>query len=1030
MAEARAIVVGGGVGGASIAYHLTELGWTDVLLVERDELTSGSTFHSAGLVGQLRSSVTLTRMMMYGADLYRRLHEETGIDPGWHEVGSLRLASSAARMEELSRLAGWGRTFGLPLELVSTDEALARFPLFDPAGVLGAAFLPTDGWLDPTGLTQALAEAARRRGAEIREHTRVTGISVRDGRVRGVETEHGPIAADVVVDAGGMYANQIGRMAGVEVPVVPFGHQYLITEPIDGARADLPTLRDPDRLVYFRQEAGGALIVGGYERLPAPWAVQDGPPADFNHRLLPEDWERFEPLAEGAFSVIPALKTAGVVRMLNGPEAFTPDGEFILGESDVRGFFVAAGFCAHGIAGAGGIGKVMADWIVHGEPEMDVWEMDIRRFGPQYRSRSFALARAYEVYARYYDIHYPGEERQAGRPLKLSPTYARLQDLDAEFGEKSGWERPNWFRSNEDAAFETMRPKGWAGEHWSTAIVAEHRATRERAALFDESSFAKLDVRGPGAAAFLQRIAAGDVDRPVGTVVYTQLLNARGGIESDLTVTRLDADHFRLVTGTAFGRHDLGWIRKQLAAGGDPDVDVRDVTASEVCFGLWGPLATRRALGRRRRRPLERGVPLHDRPPDRGRSRAVRGGEGDLRRRAWLGAVRVGRVRRSSVGRARGGRLRPRRRRGGVSGDRLAPAREGLSGLELRHHPRGRPVRSRPRLRRQDGQAELRRSRGAGGATGTGTEPHACLSRARGSASDDPRQRAGVRRGNRGLSGDVGRDRVRRRAVDRLRVPSGRDGRAGHGARGGGLRRTGSGGGLRAPALGSRGQTSKGMSDPAAGELPPGHTLVATVRHGLTELNRDRRVGGRVDAPLIDEGRDQAREARRNLPGGYEVVVSSPLVRAVETAELVTGWPRERLVVDESCAERSFGRMEGMRPEDVRAQFPEVEYLQIGDVGYSLNPPEGESFEALAERAAGFVGRTVERFRGRRILVFSHQNFLQQVHGVLRGLGPMAALETDILNCELNEFLLDAAGALVRERTVQLVPSAGDHPSF
>jgi glycine cleavage system aminomethyltransferase T/glycine/D-amino acid oxidase-like deaminating enzyme len=591
-AEFRAVVVGGGVGGASIVYHLTQLGWTDVLLVERGELTSGSTFHSAGLVGQLRSSVTLTRMMMYGTELYRRLHDETGIDPGWHEVGSLRLASSPARMEELSRLAGWGRTFGLPLELVSTKDALGRFPLFDPSGVLGAAFLPTDGWLDPTGLTSALAEGARRRGAEIREHTRVTGVTVRDGRVRGIDThEHGPIAAGVVVDAGGMYANQIGRMAGVEVPVVPFGHQYLITEPIDGVRPDLPTLRDPDRLVYFRQEAGGALIVGGYERLPAPWAVEDGPPADFNHRLLPEDWERFEPLAEGAFSVIPALKTAGVVRMLNGPEAFTPDGEFILGESDVGGFFVASGFCAHGIAGAGGIGKVMADWIVHGEPEMDAWEMDIRRFGPQYRSRSFALARAYEVYATYYDIHYPGEERQAGRPLKLSPTYTRLQDLGAEFGEKSGWERPNWFRSNEDASFEPMRPRGWAGEHWSTAIVAEHLATRERAALFDESSFAKLDVRGPGAAAFLQRLAANDVDRRVGAVVYTQLLNARGGIESDLTVTRLDDDHFRLMTGTAFGRHDLGWIRKQLAAGGDRGVDVHDVSASHVCFGLWGPLA-------------------------------------------------------------------------------------------------------------------------------------------------------------------------------------------------------------------------------------------------------------------------------------------------------------------------------------------------------------------------------------------------------------------------------------------------------
>ena len=423
----RAIVIGGGVAGASIAYHLTELGWQDVLLVDRGELTSGSTFHSAGLVGQLRSSVSLTRMMMYGADLYRRLAAETGVDPGWHEVGSLRLASTDERMQELRRQEGWAHTFGLPLEVISTEDALARFPLFDPTGVQGAAFIPTDGHLDPTNLTLALAEGARRRGAEIRTNTRVTGIDVVDGRVRGVRTdEHGPIAADVVVNAGGMYANQIGRLAGVEVPVVPFAHQYLLTKPVPGGSVDLPTMRDPDRLVYFRGEAGGGLVMGGYERNPATWAVDDGPPADFNHQLLPDDWERFESLAENAFGLVPVLQTAEVVTMINGPEAFTPDGEFILGESDVRGFFVAAGFCAHGIAGAGGVGKVMADWIVHGEPEYDVWKMDIRRFGSHYRSRHYARERAYEVYATYYDIHYPGEERQAGRPLKTAPTYARL----------------------------------------------------------------------------------------------------------------------------------------------------------------------------------------------------------------------------------------------------------------------------------------------------------------------------------------------------------------------------------------------------------------------------------------------------------------------------------------------------------------------------------------------------------------------------------------------------------------------------
>ncbi len=588
----RAIVIGGGVAGASIAYHLTELGWQDVLLVERGELTSGSTFHSAGLVGQLRSSVSLTRMMMYGVDLYRRLAAETGVDPGWHEVGSLRLASTDERMQELRRQEGWAHTFGLPLEVISTDDALARFPLFDPTGVQGAAFIPTDGHLDPTNMTLALAEGARRRGAEIRTNTRVTGIDVVDGRVRGVRTdEHGPIAADVVVDAGGMYANQIGRLAGVEVPVIPFAHQYLLTKPVPGGSVDLPTMRDPDRLVYFRGEAGGGLVMGGYERNPATWAVEDGPPADFNHQLLPDDWERFESLAENAFELVPVLQTAEVVTMINGPEAFTPDGEFILGESDVRGFFVAAGFCAHGIAGAGGVGKVMADWMVHGEPEYDVWKMDIRRFGSHYRSRHYARERACEVYATYYDIHYPGEERQAGRPLKTAPTYGRLAKLGAAFGEKSGWERANWFAANEDPAFERLRPRGWAGEHWSSAIAAEHTATRERAALFDESSFAKIDVSGPGAMAFLQRLSANDVDRPPGTVIYTQMLNGRGGIECDLTATRIDDDRYVLVTGTAFGNHDIGWIRKQLGNERGKAVTVRDATGSMGCFGLWGPRA-------------------------------------------------------------------------------------------------------------------------------------------------------------------------------------------------------------------------------------------------------------------------------------------------------------------------------------------------------------------------------------------------------------------------------------------------------
>ena len=390
MAEhARAVIIGGGVGGTSIAYHLTELGWTDVILVDRAELTSGSTFHSAGLVGQLRSSVTLTRMMMYGSDLYRRLATETGTDPSWHEVGSLRLASSPERFEELRRQAGWAKTFGLPLELITAAEAQALFPLMSTEGVRGAVYLPTDGWLDPSGLANALAAGARTRGAHIRPHTRVVAIATERGRVTGVTVEHegerSEIRADVVVNAAGMFAPEVGAMVGVTIPIIPMAHEYLFTEPIEGVHPGLPQLRDPDNLVYFREEVGG-LCMGGYERHPAPWGL-DGIPADFNGKLLAPDWPRFEEIMAGAVRRVPAIADAGINRMINGPEGFTPDNEFILGESEVRGFFVAAGFCAHGIAGAGGIGRQMATWIVEGEPELDLWKMDIRRFGPAYGAR-------------------------------------------------------------------------------------------------------------------------------------------------------------------------------------------------------------------------------------------------------------------------------------------------------------------------------------------------------------------------------------------------------------------------------------------------------------------------------------------------------------------------------------------------------------------------------------------------------------------------------------------------------------------
>ncbi len=584
--RARAVVIGGGVGGCSILYWLTRLGWDDVVLVERAELTSGSTFHSAGLVGQLRGSLSLTRMMMESVALYRSLEAEVGLETGWKEVGSLRLASSPERMEEIARQAGWAKTFGLPLELISAGEAQQLFPPLTTEGVLGAAFLPTDGYIDPSQLTLALAEGARRRGAEVCTSTRVTGIAVERGRVTGVETDRGSIEAEIVVNAGGMYAHELGALAGVDVPIVPMAHEYLITKP-SGLPTDMPTMRDPSLLVYFRPESGG-LIMGGYERRCEPWGL-DGIPADFNSRLLDEDWPRFEELMANALVRVPALEEMEVVKLVNGPEAFTPDGEFILGPSAVRGFWVAAGFCAHGLAGAGGMGKLVAEWVVEGTPSLDVWHMDSRRFGAAYRSREYTLARTREIYETYYDVKYPGYERSAGRPLRVSPAYARLRELGAVFGEKSGWERANWFEPNAARGDESLRPRGWAGKLWSPAIGAEHVACREAAALFDESSFAKIEVSGSGAAEFLEGLCANEVARAVGRVTYTQMLNTRGGIECDFTVTRLAEDRFRIVTGTAFGQHDLAWIRQH--APRDGSVHVADVTSQHACLGLWGPEA-------------------------------------------------------------------------------------------------------------------------------------------------------------------------------------------------------------------------------------------------------------------------------------------------------------------------------------------------------------------------------------------------------------------------------------------------------
>jgi glycine cleavage system T protein len=587
--QAQVVIIGGGVGGASIAYHLTLMGWKDVVLLERHELTAGSTWHSAGLVGQMRSDANLTRMMHYSTDLYRKLKAETGVDTSWREVGGLRLASSAERMEENKKLVGMARSFGVPMELISAKEAQDKFPLMSTEGVLGAAFTPNDGSIDPTGMTNAMAVGAKNRGAKIFTNTNVEGINLKDGRVCEVVTDKGTIKTEVVVNASGMWGREVGKMVGLNLPVVPMAHLYIMTKPIAGVTHSFPNLRDPDLLVYWREEVGG-IVTGGYERQPATFGL-NGIPKDFKFQLLPPDWERFTPLMENSIRRVPAVEHAEVVKLLNGPEGFTPDGEFLLGPTSVKGFWVACAFCAHGLAGAGGIGKVMAEWIIDGNPEWDMWRLDVRRFGPNYDSINYTVARTFETYTQYYDIHFPGEERLSKRNVRTSPTYYRLRDLGSVFGEKMGWERPNWFKPHEELSTHGHEPRGWARHSWSRAIGHEHLMTREHAGLFDETSFNKFEVSGVGALKFLNYVCANEINQPVGTVIYTQCLNKRGGIECDVTVTRLAEDRFFIITGTAFGQHDMSWLSLNMPE--DGTVIIKDITSSLACIGLWGPKARR-----------------------------------------------------------------------------------------------------------------------------------------------------------------------------------------------------------------------------------------------------------------------------------------------------------------------------------------------------------------------------------------------------------------------------------------------------
>jgi 4-methylaminobutanoate oxidase (formaldehyde-forming) len=582
--QAQIIVIGGGIIGCSTAYHLARDHKADVLLLEQGKITSGSTWHAAGLVGQLRSSASITKVLKYSVDLYKGLAAETGLDTGWKMTGCLRLATTQDRWTEYKRLATTARSFGMDMELVSADEVKRMWPLMDTSDLIGASWLPTDGQASPSDITQSLAKGARMHGAKIVEGVTVTGFRMDGRRITHVETSQGDIACDKVVNCGGMWARQLGAMAGVAVPLHPVKHQYIITEKIDGLSPDAPTLRDPDRRTYFKEEVGG-LVMGGYEPNPQGWVTGDIPP-NWEFRLFDDDFDHFGQHLEQAIARVPALEHTGVKQMINGAESFTPDGNFILGPApECDNMYVGAGFNAFGIASGGGAGWVLAEWVMRGEAPLDLWAVDIRRFSCLHRDRDWVATRTLEAYGKHYTVAFPHEEYDSGRPRITSPLYARLQAKGAVFGSKLGWERPNWFAP---AGVEARDHYSMGRQNWFGPVGEEHAHVRAHAGVFDQSSFAKYELSGPKAAEALEAICANRVAREVGRLTYTQLLNSRGGIEADLTVARLAEDRFYIVTGTGFRTHDFGWIADHLPKTG---VSFEDVTEGWGTLSLMGPRA-------------------------------------------------------------------------------------------------------------------------------------------------------------------------------------------------------------------------------------------------------------------------------------------------------------------------------------------------------------------------------------------------------------------------------------------------------
>ncbi len=587
--HAEIVVIGGGIIGCSTAYHLARDHKADVVLLEQGRLTSGSTWHAAGLVGQLRSSASITRVLKYSVDLYKGLEAETGLATGWKMTGCLRLATNQDRWIEYRRLATTAKSVGMEMHLISPEEVKRMWPLMETSDLVGASWLPTDGQASPSDITQSLAKGARMHGAKLFEEVRVTGFEMKDGRIVAVKTGKGDIACDKVVNCAGQWARQVGAMAGIDVPLQPVKHQYIVTEKIAGLAGDAPTLRDPDRRTYFKEEVGG-LVMGGYEPNPQAWATGlpgGDVPNDWEFRLFDDDFDHFEQHMTQAIARVPALEAVGVKQMINGPESFTPDGNFILGSApECRNMFVGAGFNAFGIASGGGAGWVLAQWVVDGEAPLDLWVVDIRRFSEMHRDRQWVCDRTLEAYGKHYTIGFPHEEYESGRPRIVSPLYERLKAHRAVFGSKLGWERPNWFAP---AGVETKDVYSMGRQNWFEPVGDEHRHVREAVGIFDQSSFAKYEMTGPDALRALDWICANDVNKPAGRLTYTQLLNTRGGIEADLTVARLAEEKFYIVTGTGFRTHDLSWIRDHIPAG--LDVTISDVTEDFGTLSLMGPHA-------------------------------------------------------------------------------------------------------------------------------------------------------------------------------------------------------------------------------------------------------------------------------------------------------------------------------------------------------------------------------------------------------------------------------------------------------